>query len=166
MLRPSRWCSKSLTVVLLLALASQSSFAQEAPGDWTRVQNLSIETAVSVKTKSGVKYHGEFVDATADSLAIDSDEPGFPGRATRRRQFKREDVREVRLVAPKTSVLAGAGIGAGVGAGLGVGLDATAKSHKYRGVMALLMGVLGAAIGAAIALHHPFIKGKKIYAAS
>jgi hypothetical protein len=165
MSHPSLWCSKSLTVVLLFALVSQSSFAQEARGDWTRVQNLTIETAVSVKTKSGVKYHGEFVEATADSLAIDSDEPGFPGRATRRRQFNREDVREVRLVAPKTSVLAGAGIGASVGAGLGVGLDATAKSHEYRGVMALLLGALGAGVGAAIALHHPFVKGTKIYVA-
>jgi hypothetical protein len=165
MSKSRRGYSKILTAVLLFVLACRASFAQEPSTDWTRVQILPIETAVSIKTKSGMKYHGELADATADELAIDSDEPAFPGRAIRRRQFKREDVREVRLVAPRTSVLAGTGIGGAVGAGVGVGLDATAKSHEYRGLMALLMGALGAGIGAAVALHHPFVKGKKIYAA-
>jgi hypothetical protein len=138
--------------------------AQGTTGDWTRVESLPVDSAISVQTKAVTKYHGELVGAGTDSLAIDSDEPGFPGRTIRRREFRREEVREIRLVALKTSVLAVAGIGAGVGAGLGVGLDATAKSHEYRGLMALLLGALGAGIGAIVALHHPFIKGKKIYA--
>ena len=165
MSQPSLQWSKSVTLTLVLALACQTSFAQGTSEDWLIVQNLTVDTAISVKTKAGAKYHGEVARVTADSLTIDSDERGFPGRTTRRREVKREDIREIRLVAPTTSVVAGAGIGAGVGAGIGVGLDATAKSHEYRGLMAVLMGAFGAGIGAAIALHHPFIKGHKIYVA-
>jgi len=80
------------------------------------------------------------------------------------REFKREEVREIRLAASQAvSILAGVAIGGGTGAGLGVALDATAKSHEYRGVMALLMGALGAGIGAVIAHHHPFLKHARIY---
>jgi hypothetical protein len=149
----------------MLTLTCQASYARDTLADWTNVQDLPVDTTISVKTKAGAKYHGDLVRVTADSVAIDSDEPAFSGRTTQRRELKREDIREIRLIAPATSTLAGAGIGAGVGAGIGVGLDSTAKSHEYRGLLALVMAVLGAAIGAAIAHHHPFIKGRKIYVA-
>jgi hypothetical protein len=162
----SSYCSKIVTLALVLALTCQASNAQETLADWTNVQDLPVDTTISLKTKAGAKYHGDLVRVTADSMAIDSDEPAFPSRTTRRRELKREDIREIRLVAPATSTLAGAGIGAGVGAGIGVGLDSTAKSHEYRGVLAVVMAALGAAVGAAIAHHHPFIKGRRIYVAS
>jgi len=44
-------------------------------------------------------------------------------------------------------MIAGGAIGAGVGAGIGIGADSTAKSHQYRGLIAGVLGVLGAAIG-------------------
>jgi hypothetical protein len=159
-------CSKIVTLALMLALTCQASYARDTLADWTNVQHLPVNTTISVKTKAGAKYHGDLVRVAADSMAIDSDEPAFQGRTTRRRELKREDIREIQLVAPTTSTLAGAGIGAGLGAGIGVGLDATAKSHEYRGVLALVVAALGAAVGAAIAHHHPFIKGRKIYVAS
>jgi hypothetical protein len=154
-----------VALALVLALACPPSFAQAGAGDWPAVQNLPVDTAIAVKTQAGAKYHGELASVTSDSLAIDSDERGAPGRTIRRREFKREDIQEIRLVAPTTSVLAGAAIGAGVGAGIGVGLDATAKSHENRGLLAGLLAVLGAGIGAAIAHHSSFVKGKKIYVA-
>jgi hypothetical protein len=157
--------SKSLTLVMVIALACQSSIAQGTVGDWTRVQDLAIDTAVSVKTKAGAKYHGALVSVTADSMAIDSEEATMSGRTVRRRDFKRETVREIRLVKHVTSVLAGAGIGAGIGAGVGVGIDAGAKVNGYRVQLALLIAAAGAAVGAACAVRAPFIKGKKIYVA-
>ena len=166
MLRPNLWCSRMMGLALTLVLACRPAFAQSAAGDWTKVQNLPTATVLSVKTKAGAKYHGELVSVTADSVSIDSDEPAFPGRTIRRREFKREEVREIRLAASQAaSILAGVAIGGGAGAGIGVALDSTAKSHEYRGVMALVMGALGAGIGAAIAHHHPFVKHERVYLA-
>jgi hypothetical protein len=72
-------CCQCVVGWLVLALASQSSFAQAGLGDWTRVQNLPLDSAISVKTKPGEKYHGKLVNVTPDSLTINSDERGFPG---------------------------------------------------------------------------------------
>jgi hypothetical protein len=167
MSRVTLWISKTITLALIIALVCQSSIAQGqgAAGDWTRVQDLAVDTAISVKTRAGAKYHGALVGVTADSLAIDSEEATISGRIVRRREFKREAVREIRLVKPVTSVLAGAGIGAGIGAGVGVSIDAGAKVNGYRVPLALLIAAAGAAVGAACAVHAPFIKGKKIYVA-
>jgi len=157
-------CSHIAASALVLSLICQTSLAQGSSGDWARVQTLAADSKISVKIKSGGKYHGDFVSVTVDTLVIDSDEPAFPGRAMRRREFRRRDVQEIRLIRPAGSVVTGVTIGAGVGAGIGVGLDATAKSHEYRGVIALVLGALGAGIGAAIAHHHPLIS-KRIYVA-
>lgn len=157
-------CSRLLALTTALLLTSPPTLAQSTSGDWSNVQRLAVDSAVSVKTKAGAKYHGSMVAVTADSLTIDSDERAFPGRTLRRREFRREDVREIRLTSAGASLAAGLVIGAGAGAGIGIALDSTAKSHEYRGVMALLFGALGAGLGAAIAHHHPFVKGR-IYVA-
>jgi hypothetical protein len=158
-------CYRCFVLWLVLALASQSSFAQAGLGDWTRVQNLTLDSAISVKTKRGGKYHGELVNVTPESLTINSDERGFPGRVTRRRELRREDIQEVRFLAPMASVLAGAAIGAGVGAGIGAGVESAAKSNEDRGLLTGVLAILGLVIGAGIAHHYPFVKGKLIYVA-
>jgi hypothetical protein len=155
-----------LALILALLLFCDPTFAQTNSSDWTGLQSLPADCAVVVKTRAGAKYHGELVSVSPDALAIDSDEKASPGRAIRRREFKREEIKEVRLLAPTTSIIAGAAIGAGAGAGIGVGLDATAKSHEYRGLIAGVLALLGAGIGAAIAHHNPFIKGRVVYRAS
>lgn len=152
-------------LLLALALVCQSSFAQASLGDWQNVRNLGVESDISVKTKAGDKYHGELVGTTIDSLTLDSDERGFPGRVTKRRELHREDVREVRFVRPGASLLAGAAIGAGLGAGIGAGVDSTARSNEDRGLLTAVLALLGGLIGAGVAHHYPFIKGKKIYVA-
>ena len=159
------WRPRCLPLALAIVFVCQCSVAQAGHDDWANVQNLPADLAVIVKVQSGTKYHGELVSVTPDSLALDSDEPAFPGRTIRRREIKREDIREIRLTAPAASMLAGAAIGAGVGVGVGVGLDASAKSHEDRGLLALLMGGLGATIGVAVARHHGLVKGRLIYAA-
>jgi hypothetical protein len=156
-------CRRCFAVWLMLVLASQSSFAQAGLGDWTNVQNLTPDSAISVKTKRGEKYHGELVNVAEESLTINSDERGFPGRVTRSRELRREDIQEVRLLAPMTSVLAGAAIGAGVGAGIGAGLESRAKSNEDRGLLTGVLATLGLVIGGGIAHHYPFVKGKRIY---
>jgi hypothetical protein len=156
-------CCRCFAVWLVLALASQSSFSQAGLGDWTSVQNLTLDSAISVRTTRGGKYHGELVNVTSESLTINSDERGFPGRITRRRELRREDIREVRFLAPMASVLAGAAIGAGVGAGIGAGVESAAKSSEDRGLLTGVLAILGLVIGAGIAHHYPFVKGKLIY---
>ena len=156
-------CYRCFVLWLVLALASQSSFAQAGLGDWQNVRNLAVDSNISVKTKAGEKYHGDLVNVTTDSLTLDSDERGFPGRVTRRRELRREDIQEVRFLAAMASVLAGAAIGAGVGAGIGAGLESAAKSNEDRGLLTGVMAILGLVIGAGIARHYPFVKGKLIY---
>jgi hypothetical protein len=154
---------KCFVVWLVLALARQSSFAQAGLGDWTSVQNLALDSVISVETKNGEKCHGGLVNVTPEFLTINSDERGFPGRVTRRRELRREDIREVRFLAPMASLLSGAAIGAGVGAGIGAAVESTAKSNEDRGLLTGVLAILGLLIGAGIAHHYPFIKGKLIY---
>ena len=73
-------CYRCFVLWLVLALASQSSFAQAGLGDWQNVRNLAVDSNISVKTKAGEKYHGDLVNVTTDSLTLDSDERGFPER--------------------------------------------------------------------------------------
>ncbi len=152
-----------LAILLALALPSQPGFAQGNLADWKNVQTLVPGSGISVKTKAGKKYHGELVSVIPDSLLLEADEPAFPGRLNRQRELRREDIREVRLLAPVASTLAGGAIGAGVGAGIGAGLESTARSNEARGLLAVTLVFLGAAIGVAIAHHNPIVKGKKIY---
>jgi hypothetical protein len=161
--RAAALCCRYSVLWLVLAFASQSSFAQTGLGDWTSVQNLPLDSAISVKTKRGDKYHGELVKVTRESLTIDSDERGFPGRVIRRRELRREDIKEVRFVAQLASALAGAAIGAGVGGGIAAGLESTAKSKEDRGLAIGTLAILGSLIGLAIAHHYPFVKGKLVY---
>ena len=46
-------CCRCFAVWLVLALASQSSFSQAVLGDWTSAQNLTLDSAISVRTKRG-----------------------------------------------------------------------------------------------------------------
>ena len=153
---------RCFAVWLVIVHAGQYSFAQGL-GDWTNVQNLTLNSAISVTTKRREKHHGKLVSVTPESLTIDSDERGFPGRVTTRRALQRGDIQEVRFLAPMASVLAGAGIGAGVGGGLGRGLESTAKSNADRGLLTGVLITLGLVTGAAIAHHYPLVKGKLVY---
>jgi len=103
------------------------------------------------------------VEVSSNGLALDSDERGFPGRVTRRRNLRREDIQEIRLQARAASLLAGAAIGAGVGAGIGAGVESQAKSNEDQGVLTATFAVLGGVLGLLIARHYPVIKGTKIY---
>jgi hypothetical protein len=152
-----------LAILVALALPSRPGFAQGNLVDWKNVQTLALGSGISVKTKTGKKHHGELIRVVPDFLMIEADEPAFPGRVRRQRELRREDIREVRLLASMASALAGGAIGAGLGAGIGAGLESTLRSNEDRGLLTVTLAFLGAAVGAAIAHHHPIVNGNKIY---
>jgi hypothetical protein len=163
---PSGICRCIAAIVLACLLAGSTAFAQSGLGDWKNVQNLDPGTQVVVKTVAREKYFGRLVDVTADSLSINSDERGFPGRVTRRRAIRRAEVKEVRLRRQGASILVGGAMGAGVGAGIGGAIEASAKSGEDRGVALVVLTGLGLGLGALIGLHANILSGKRVYVAA
>ncbi|MGE5489353.1 MAG: hypothetical protein ACM3ZB_16175 [bacterium] len=135
-----------------------------ATGDWNRVRNLPPGTPIWVKTRAGA-YHGELIGATSETVRLDSDERSFPGRTTRRRELRQEDVLEIRRFSRCASALAGAGIGAGVGTGIGLAIDFSARSNEDRGLATVLFALLGSLFGWGVGRHSTLIKGDTIYVA-
>jgi hypothetical protein len=158
-------CHGFVAVLLACLMTSSTVFCQSGLGDWRNVQNLAPETQIAVKTVSGEKYVGDLINGTADLLVISSDERSFPGRVRRRRRFRREEVREVRLWARTASLLVGGAIGGGIGAGIGGAIEASAKSNEDRGIALFVLTMLGFALGALIGRHSHIVKGKLVYLA-
>jgi hypothetical protein len=136
-----------------------------AAGDWNRVRNLPPGTPIWIKTKAGAAYHGKLISATSEAVRLESDERSFPGRTTRRRDLRQEDVLEIRRFSRRGSALAGAGIGAGVGAGIGLAVDFSARSNEDRGLATVLFALLGSLFGWGVGRHSTLIKGDTLYTA-
>ena len=152
------------TVALLLAITFLTTACLGQVGDWAAVEGLAPGTDISIKTQ-GRTYRGEVVSVAVDHLTLWSQERDFPGRKLVRREIARADVKQIRLNHQWLSVAAGAGMGAGIGVGIGAAVDSHYPSNEDRGVVGVVLGLLGAAIGAGIAKSRPFIKGKSIYVA-
>lgn len=152
-------------VTLFLAVSLLVSSATAQSGDWAAVEGLASGTDVSVKTKQGKKYQGEVDSANSERLIIWSQERDFPGRKIVRREVARAEIKQIKLNHRLTSIAAGAAIGAGIGVGIGAAVDSQYSSNEDRGLLGVVLGLLGAAIGAGIAKSHPFLKGKTIYLA-
>jgi hypothetical protein len=150
-----------VTCVLAVSLLITSAPAQS--GDWASVESLAPGTDISVTTARGRKCQGEFDSATPERLILWSQERDFPGRKLVRREIPRVEIKQVRLNHRVASVAAGAAIGAGLGIGIGAAIDSQYRSNEDRGLLSVVLGLLGGAMGAAIAKTHPFIKGKIIY---
>lgn len=153
-----------LTFYFLAAIPA-AGVAQQSPADWKNVQNLAPNSGIVVKTKGGEKYHGDMIEVTDGALRLNSDERAFPGRTKRQREFRRQDIAEVRLLRPAASTLAGAALGGGVGAAIGAGLDASPQVNDDPHLATGLLGALGAAVGAAVGHNLTLVKGKRIYVA-
>jgi hypothetical protein len=164
--RLSGSCRCFLAIVLACLLAGSPAFSQSGLGDWKNVQNLDPGTQVVVKTVASGKYFGRLVNVTPDSLSINSDERGFPGRVTRRRDIRRAEVQEVRLRRQAASMLAGGAIGGAAGAAIGGAIEASAKSGEDRGVALVVLTGLGFALGALIGRHANIVKGRRVYVAA
>lgn len=167
MLRPGTGC-RFVAVLLTFHLTVSTAFSQSGLSDWTNVQTLRRDAPVVVKTVAGESYIGYVVHADADSLMMDTDErgsPGRPGRVQRRRQIRREEVRLVRMWARAASMLLSTGIGAGIGAGIGGAIEASSKSNEDRGLALAVLIVLGSALGFLMGRHSRIVKGRLVYAA-
>lgn len=157
---------RGISFYLLYSLLLFPCAAQQAAlNDWQQVRNLPPETDVTVQTKAGERYHGRLLSVAVDSLTLDSDERGHPGRIRVRRDLSKDTVREVRLLLRGASTLAGAGIGAAVGAGIGLAIDLSARSNEDGKLATAVFTLLGGALGAGIGRHMTIIKGKTIYLA-
>jgi hypothetical protein len=148
---------------LILMMAMTPCFAQQAVNDWQAVRSLAVGDGISVETAAGEKFHGAFIAATQDSVVLESDERGAPGRRVRQRTVAQADVKEIRHYNRGASILAGAGIGGAVGAGIGIGIDLSAKSNEDKGLATAIFTVLGAVLGALIGRHAVIIHGGVIY---
>jgi hypothetical protein len=89
-----------LAIPMTLALPCPPGFTQGILADWKNVQILAPGSGISLEIKTAKKFHGELVSVIRDSLMIEADERAFPGRVKRRRELRREDMQEVRLLAP------------------------------------------------------------------
>jgi hypothetical protein len=138
-------------------------FARQAVNDWQAVRSLAPGDGIAVRTQTGEKFHGAFITATQDSLVLDSDERGAPGRRIRQRTVAQADVKEIRHYNRGGSILAGAAIGGAAGAGLGAAIDLSAKSNEDKGLATVVFTVLGALLGALIGRHAVIVHGGLIY---
>jgi len=148
---------------MMTLLGSQN--IAEAQTDWQRVLNLATGTPITVKMKTGDQYHGSFAAATLDRLSLDSDERRVPGRITRRRDLKRDEIREVRRFQKLGSAWTGAAIGGAAGAGIGLAVDSAARTNEDRGLATAVFTLLGAVMGWMIGWHTSLIRGETIYIA-
>ena len=153
------------TFVLVVTLAMFLGTAPAKKGDWAAVEGISAGTAIQVKTKQGKKWKGELETADPGRLVILAFERHFPGRIMVRRELKRDDVKEVRLVHPYVSSAAGAAIGAGVGAGIGAAVESQYSSNEDKRVATVVFGFLGAGVGSVVGRTTAFIRSKPIYIA-
>jgi hypothetical protein len=65
---------------LVLLMVMTPCFAQQEVNDWQAVRSLAAGDGISVETTAGEKFHVTFVAGTQDSVVLDSDERGAPGR--------------------------------------------------------------------------------------
>ena len=132
--------------------------------DWSKVEALTRGTKIRVSARGARSI---CLVETVDSNSLECTEVRailfFPIRT--RQQFRRADVRTVKLSRQGVSTLAGTAIGLGAGAGIGAGIDASAKSNEDGNLATILLGLFGALIGSAVGEHTDFLAGPVIYQA-
>ena len=152
-------------LVLLWQFGVAAALAQAAGSDWSKVEALGQGTKIRVSATSGrTVCKVERVDS--DSLRCEEVKTVFFVPVRREHEFPRRDVRVVKLSKQGVSILAGTAIGLGAGAGIGAAIDASAKDQAEEGhLVAIVMGLFGALIGAGIGEHTDFAAGPVVYRA-
>ena len=161
--------------MLILTSFSAAAIAkhkkQNPKGNWNAVENLSVGTPISVLAPNSHHLLCYFERATDDELCCEPLWPGIPPPAwpvpyPRRYPpvpaeyvFKRIMVQEVRLEhGEATNGRIGMGIGGGVGAALGA-----ARWNDTPAAGALVVGLVGSAIGRLVGRAHPIFHRQVIY---
>jgi hypothetical protein len=157
-----RTCRRSLSVLLLVLLFTQLTFAKNDIHDWRNVRTLELGSTIVVKTKQGEKYQGTLDYAGLDSISIVVNVPRVMRQVIK---VPRDDVKEVRAkLSRMASSALGGGIGLGVGLGLGQIIDSKDRNGEDPGLGKAVMGFLGLILGAALGRDIGFGK-KKVYEA-
>lgn len=157
-----RSCQRSFSVLLVILLFTQITFAKTDIHDWKNVRILELGSTIVVKTKMGERYEGTLDHAGLDSISIVVNVPRVMRQVIK---VPRDDVKEVRAKLTRIASSAiGAGIGLGVGIGLGQIIDAKDKYGEDPGLGKAVMGFLGFIFGAALGPGIGFGK-KKVYEA-
>lgn len=153
---------RPVSVLLVILLFAQITFAKTDIHDWRNVRILELGSTIVVKTKQGEKYEGTLDYAALDSITIVINVPRVMRQVVK---LPRDDVKEVRAKLPRiASSVIGAGIGLGVGIGLGQIIDSKDKYGEDPGLGKTVMGFLGLTLGAALG-HGIGFGRKKVYEA-
>lgn len=148
-----------------IVFAASQAGAQPNLAGWDSVKRLAANQPIRVRSVQG-SATCDFDAANADSLFCTERRRVFFVPVEHPRQFRRSDIRSVRLSRRALSTLAGVAIGAGAGAGIGAGVDASAKNQVEEGhIAAVLFALLGGMFGAGIGQHTDFLAGPLVYQA-
>ena len=151
---------RPLSVMLVVLLCSELTFAKTDIHDWRNVRLLELGSSIIVKTKQGERYEGTLDYAGLDSISIVVNVPRVMRQVV---NVPRDEVKEVRAKMSRiVSSAIGGGIGLGVGIGLGQIIDSKDRYGEDPGLGKVVMGFLGLALGAALGRDLGFGK-KKVY---
>jgi hypothetical protein len=151
----------SVAVVLLTLVAVESAFSQ--PEVWDKVQAFPAGTRIEVGLVGDKTVSGTLAQVSTEGLALD--------RKGRSMQIARSDIRRVwvlgkgsRLKNVGIAALAGFAIGCPIGAArAGYIGDTNHPSLKLRGGFCLVLGGLGAGVGAGVVAPFPATKSTLVY---
>ena len=146
----------TITIILsLLFLLPATLMAQTALSDWSRLNSVASGSKLSVKLKDGKTVEGSLrsVSDTGLSLTVKNTE----------RELRRDDIRTVHEVAPKSvkkSTLIGLGLGAGAGAVVGIAGNASADNDRFQVIDERLAAGIAVVLGAGVGALSGFLVGK------
>jgi len=139
---------RPLSVLLVILLLSNLTFAKANVHDWNNVRILELGSTIVIKTKQGETFEGTLDYASLDSVSIFVNVPRVMRQLIK---VPRDEVKEVRAKLSRVvSSAIGSGIGLGVGIGLGQIIDSKDKYGEDPGLGKAVMGFLGLILGAAI----------------
>jgi hypothetical protein len=146
--------SLEVFALLLVSNAAQAGNSSQPSGDWQVRKSIPAGT----KIKITLKHHRTFGHCKLENVT--DDWLGCSFTSSRCRQYRREEIREVRLGhhSARTGFFIGAGVGAIAGAANGSAGGAGCVFDVI--VFVPLLGVVGAGVGVVV---DPFLHGKTVY---
>jgi hypothetical protein len=161
---------KAIVFALLFLTVISNAWAEDMvitpPGNWNKVQSLSMNAKIIVKLKYAGEIDGEFIRLTQDSIVMKEfgREKAFPKNEVAKVQWMRPGSR-ARNAAIAGPIFFGIGFGLGYAAGPYIGDDDDMPSSERAKAGVGMGGIMGG-VAAAIALaHRPGLRREVIYIA-
>jgi hypothetical protein len=161
---------KAIVFASLFLIVISNAWAEDItippPGNWNKVQSLSMNTNIIVKLKYAGEVEGEFIRLTQDSIVMKEfgKEKTLPRNEVAKVQWMQPGsrVRNAAIVGP---IFFGIGFGLGYAAGPYIGDDDNMPSSERAKAGVGIGGIMGG-VAAAIALaHRPGLRREVIYSA-